>query len=80
MTRKQVMNAPRVLSAAEQLLFAMDVSERYGNRLAVNNAMQELRAAVEASREPLKIDEGMEIPFPKKIYANENREPALRSL
>jgi hypothetical protein len=78
MTRKQVMNAPKVLSAAEHLIFAIDLSERYGNRLAVNNAMQELREAVEASREPLKINEGLEIPFHEKIYANENREPALR--
>jgi hypothetical protein len=73
------MNAPKVLSAAEKLLFAMDVSERYGNRLAVNNALSELRTAVEASREPLKINEGMEIPFPEKIE-NENRKPALCKL
>lgn len=63
MTRKQVMNATELLEAAEYLLFILDVSKLSQHSMYVDNAMDQLRRVAEASREPLKIELGPEIPF-----------------
>lgn len=63
MTRKQVMNATELLEAAEYLLFILDVSQVESHSLFVSNAMDRMRKVCEQSREPLKVDNGQELPF-----------------
>jgi len=64
MTRKQVMNAPKLLEASENLLYILEVSKLRDHSLYVDNAMDQLRRAIDASKEPLHIDNGLEIEFP----------------
>lgn len=80
MTRKQTMNAPKLLAAAEHYIFVLDLSAMYGNRLTVNTALQELRNAVACSREPLHVNEGIELPFPKTEKINHDGKHRMREL
>jgi len=64
MTRKQVINAPRLLEAAEYLIFILDVRGLGKDSLYLENAIEQLRKAAEDSREPLHINQGEEIEFP----------------
>jgi hypothetical protein len=65
MTRKQVINADELLQAAEYLLHILDVSKLNEHSLFVDNAMERVRKAAQASREPFKTDNGQELPFKK---------------
>jgi hypothetical protein len=65
MTRKQTTNAPRLLQAAEAYLFALELNVP---RSVETMRLNELKKAVEASREPLRIVQGLEIPFAEQIH------------
>lgn len=64
MTRKQVMNGTKLLEAAEHLLYVLEVSKLRSHSLHLDDAMNQLKKYVDASREPLHIENGSEIEFP----------------
>jgi len=57
------MNATELLEAAEYLLFILDVSQVETHSLFISNAMDRMRKVCVNSREPLKVDNGQELPF-----------------